>query len=295
MAGISSRAAGKMQNKEKTFQGQQFDDDLGINLVQFKWRNHDPQIGRFIEIDPLADKYVYNSTYAFSENKVIGDVELEGLESVNIALMNSNFAQARDAKAKEQATQAAQRLKDDQKQKSLEKLAENVKAATDFLILVTAAYEMPLAAEEGSGSTISSETRAVFAETKAVVSTVESQVPTVSKATTLYRAASSAEVVDAAANGVRVKSGGYETGKLFATSAEDAAQFGKNNYGLDGIPNTVTKVNVPNSVMKTATTFTADGMKAVAIPANQLQKLPPLQPLNYSPKPTNPYMIPGFW
>jgi RHS repeat-associated protein len=81
MAGISSKAAGIIQNKEKTFQGQRFDDELGLNLVQFKWRNHDPQIGRFIEIDPLSDKYEYNSTYAFSENKVIRHVELEGLES----------------------------------------------------------------------------------------------------------------------------------------------------------------------------------------------------------------------
>lgn len=81
MEGISSKAAGGIQNKEKTFQGQRFDDELGLNWVQFKWRNHDPQIGRFVEIDPLSEKYVYNSTYAFSENKVIAHVELEGLES----------------------------------------------------------------------------------------------------------------------------------------------------------------------------------------------------------------------
>jgi len=41
-------------------------------------------IGRFIEIDPLSDDYEYNSTYAFSENKVISHVELEGLEAVEI-------------------------------------------------------------------------------------------------------------------------------------------------------------------------------------------------------------------
>jgi RHS repeat-associated protein len=81
MSGISYSSAGKLQNKDKTFQGQKFDDDLGLNYYSFKWRNHDPQIGRFIEIDPLSDKYVYNSTYAFSENKVTTDVELEGLES----------------------------------------------------------------------------------------------------------------------------------------------------------------------------------------------------------------------
>lgn len=81
MAGISSKSAGSLVNKEKTFQDQRFDDDLGLNWVQFKWRNHDPQIGRFIEIDPLSEKYTYNSTYAFSENKITNHVELEGLES----------------------------------------------------------------------------------------------------------------------------------------------------------------------------------------------------------------------
>ena len=81
MRGISSRAANIDPNREKTFQGQRTDEEFGLNWVQFKWRNHDPQIGRFVEIDPLSEKYVYNSTYAFSENKVTGHVELEGLEA----------------------------------------------------------------------------------------------------------------------------------------------------------------------------------------------------------------------
>ncbi len=84
MSGISSKAAGKLENKQNKFQGQELDDDLGLNYYGFRWRNHDPQIGRFIQIDPLSDKYVYNSTYAFSENKVTSHVELEGLESYSI-------------------------------------------------------------------------------------------------------------------------------------------------------------------------------------------------------------------
>ncbi|WP_447642597.1 MULTISPECIES: RHS repeat-associated core domain-containing protein [Chitinophagaceae] len=85
MAGTSSQQSSPvLANKDKTFQGQKFDDDLGLNWVEFKYHNHDPQIGRFIEIDPLSDKYVYNSTYAFSENKVTGAVELEGLEILPI-------------------------------------------------------------------------------------------------------------------------------------------------------------------------------------------------------------------
>jgi hypothetical protein len=51
-------------------------------MYEFKWRMADPQTGRFWQIDPLAEDYVYNSTYAFSENKVTTHVELEGLEAV---------------------------------------------------------------------------------------------------------------------------------------------------------------------------------------------------------------------
>jgi RHS repeat-associated protein len=81
MAGISSKAAGGMENHKK-FVGQEFDEDFDVDLYEFKWRHHDPQIGRFIEVDPLADKYVYNTTYAYAENRVINGIDLEGLEFV---------------------------------------------------------------------------------------------------------------------------------------------------------------------------------------------------------------------
>jgi RHS repeat-associated protein len=90
MAGISSKAAGKLENKNEKFQGQPFDNELGLDWYGFKWRNHDPQIGRFIQIDPLSEEYVHNSTYAFSENKVTSHFELEGLEAVD---MNSGLNQ----------------------------------------------------------------------------------------------------------------------------------------------------------------------------------------------------------
>lgn len=70
----------------KKFQSQEHVDDLGLNWDSFKWRNHQPDIGRFFNVDPLAEKYYYNSPYAFSENKVTGHVELEGLESVKAAM-----------------------------------------------------------------------------------------------------------------------------------------------------------------------------------------------------------------
>src|SRR5690606_26472952 len=52
----------------------------------FKWRNHQPDIGRFFNVDPLAEGFYYNSPYAFAENKVTSNFELEGLEAVSIHL-----------------------------------------------------------------------------------------------------------------------------------------------------------------------------------------------------------------
>lgn len=62
------------------YQGQERQDELNLNWDSFKWRNYDYAIGRFMSVDPLAEKYPHNSTYAFAENKVIQYNELEGLE-----------------------------------------------------------------------------------------------------------------------------------------------------------------------------------------------------------------------
>ena len=65
------------------FQGQEKDDEIKGqgNSVNYKYRMHDPRIGRFFAVDPLASSYPWNSPYAFSENRVTNSVELEGLEA----------------------------------------------------------------------------------------------------------------------------------------------------------------------------------------------------------------------
>ncbi len=68
------------------FQGQETDDEIKGegNSVNYKYRMHDPRLGRFFAVDPLAADYPWNSTYAFSENNVIDHVELEGLEKAPV-------------------------------------------------------------------------------------------------------------------------------------------------------------------------------------------------------------------
>src|SRR6218665_926192 len=50
------------------------------NSLNYTFRMHDPRIGRFFAVDPLFRKYPHNSPYAFSENRVIDGIDLEGLE-----------------------------------------------------------------------------------------------------------------------------------------------------------------------------------------------------------------------
>jgi RHS repeat-associated protein len=78
-----------MQMKERTFaaqdytygfNGQEQDTELLGGAVSFKYRIHDPRIGRFLSVDPLAPEYPWNSSYAFAENRVIDGIDLEGAE-----------------------------------------------------------------------------------------------------------------------------------------------------------------------------------------------------------------------
>lgn len=65
------------------FQGQEKNSDLsGVDggHLDFKYRIHDARLGRFLSMDPLLAEYPWNSPYAFSENRVIDGIDLEGLE-----------------------------------------------------------------------------------------------------------------------------------------------------------------------------------------------------------------------
>ena len=66
------------------YQGQEKDDEVKgkSNSLNYKYRMHDPRIGRFFAMDPLTSKYPYYTPYSFSGNIVIHAIELEGLEEL---------------------------------------------------------------------------------------------------------------------------------------------------------------------------------------------------------------------
>jgi RHS repeat-associated protein len=87
MTGLSYQNTLQTGTNKIKFQRQEVQDAFELGWYNFKWRMHNPEIGRFMTIDPLSEKYTYNSPYAFSENRVIDGFELEGLE---VILFNPN-------------------------------------------------------------------------------------------------------------------------------------------------------------------------------------------------------------
>ncbi|MCB0703630.1 MAG: hypothetical protein KDC55_13060, partial [Ignavibacteriae bacterium] len=75
------------------FQGQERDDELKGegNSWTFRYRMHDPRIGRFFSVDPLTRKYPYYSPYQFSGNKLIHKIEYEGLEEQDPEMLKIGY------------------------------------------------------------------------------------------------------------------------------------------------------------------------------------------------------------
>ena len=75
MAGISSKAAGGVENKKK-YQQYELNSDFDINLYESFYRSHDPQLGRWWQIDPKpAD---FESPYAAMGNNPIKNIDILG-------------------------------------------------------------------------------------------------------------------------------------------------------------------------------------------------------------------------
>ncbi|WP_452598695.1 RHS repeat domain-containing protein [Pontimicrobium sp. MEBiC01747] len=77
------------------FQGQEKDDEIKGegNSVNYKFRMHDPRVGRFFAVDPLTKDYPHYTPYSFSGNKVIHAIELEGLEEAILSqIENADYS-----------------------------------------------------------------------------------------------------------------------------------------------------------------------------------------------------------
>ena len=87
MAGISSKAARRLENKFKVtgkeLQHQEFSDGTGLEEYDFGTRYFDPKLGVWHSIDPLADISRRWSPYVYANNNPLRFIDPDGMETAD--------------------------------------------------------------------------------------------------------------------------------------------------------------------------------------------------------------------
>ena len=66
--------------------------EADLNWYDYGFRNYDPQIGRFPQLDPLTFSYPHYTPYQYAGNEPIANVDLDGLEPLGAIGAATNAA-----------------------------------------------------------------------------------------------------------------------------------------------------------------------------------------------------------
>jgi RHS repeat-associated protein len=87
IAGISSKKLGddnegSLRN-EYGYNDKELWEEGDLNWLDYGFRNYDPQIGRFPQLDPLTDDYPFLTPYQYASNDPITNIDIDGLEGMS--------------------------------------------------------------------------------------------------------------------------------------------------------------------------------------------------------------------
>ncbi|MFT3948779.1 MAG: RHS repeat-associated core domain-containing protein [Agriterribacter sp.] len=87
IAAISSKKLGNVNEgvlkNDYLYNDKELFDDGELNWYDYGFRNYDPQIGKFIQMDPLADGNSDFSPYSYAANDPIGNIDYLGLDPIS--------------------------------------------------------------------------------------------------------------------------------------------------------------------------------------------------------------------
>lgn len=76
---IPGRVMSSLSHDFFKYIGKQLDDEYGLNWLDFGWRPLDPEIGRWVNVDPLAGANPAWSPYAYAYNSPMVFIDIDGL------------------------------------------------------------------------------------------------------------------------------------------------------------------------------------------------------------------------
>ncbi len=73
-----------MLDNKNLYNDKELIDEADLDWYDYGFRNYDPQIGRFTQLDPLTDDYPELTPYQYASCEPIGNVDVDGLESYQV-------------------------------------------------------------------------------------------------------------------------------------------------------------------------------------------------------------------